>query len=208
MNDAVSTSDRLVAAAGAIFARDGFHRAGLREICRAANGANVSSVKYHFGDKLSLYRAVMERAAEDLSGKRPVAAAAEAVPEESLRLWLRQFLELALVHRHNHPYAGHIMKHELRQPTPILDEMVEKFIAPMHRELGRILARVTGRPAASAANRQTAALVLSLCANLETARPVLERLGTKLPADTGAIARFADEITEFVLMGIKGERRA
>lgn len=198
-----STRERLMSAAGEIFARDGFQKAGVREICEAAGGANVASVKYYFGGKIGLYREVIRAAMTDLHSKRPVPV--EGLdPQEALANWLRQFLELTLIHRHNHPYAGRIMKHELREPTEILDEIVQNVIGPIHKELARVLAKVTGLQSNSNANRQTAALVLSMCANLETSRPVLERLGARIPVDPAAVGVFASEITEFVLHGVMG----
>jgi AcrR family transcriptional regulator len=202
---AEATRQRILDASGEIFARDGFHRAGIREICDRAN-CNVASVKYYFGGKLGLYRELMQRGVDDLRSKRPVEdPQAGETGEQTLARWLRQFLELTLVHRHNHPYVGRIMKHELREPTEILDEMVRTVIKPIHLDLSRVIGRVTGHP--GAASRQTAGLILSMCANLETSRPLFERLGTKLPATPQSIDRFAAELTQFVLFGVMGTRK-
>lgn len=203
MRESASTKDRLIAAAGEVFAREGFQRAGVREICAEAGNVNVASVKYYFGDKMGLYRAVMEKAAGDLKDKRPVEIES-ASPEESLGKWLRQFLEFTLVHRHRHPYIGRIVKHELREPTEIMDFMVSYFVGPVHADLTRVLTRLNRRPAA--ANKQLATLILSMCANLETSRSLFERLGSKLPSEEAALARFAEQITQFVLYGVMGER--
>ena len=52
------TRMRLLDAAGAEFAANGFECARIRKICKRA-GANVSAVNYHFGDKSELYVAAV-----------------------------------------------------------------------------------------------------------------------------------------------------
>ena len=156
---------------------------------------------------MGLYRELMRNGVADLQAKRPVPIGngGGESGEQILGRWLRQFLELTLIHRHNHPYLGHIMKHELREPTAVLDEMVQNVVRPIHAELASILRRVTGQPLS--VSRQTAVLILSMVANLETSRPLFERLGTKLPSSEKAIGKFAEELTTFVLSGVQGTRK-
>ena len=77
--DAVSddrdTRERLIEAAGQLFADHGFRKVTVREICRVAH-ANVAAVNYHFGDKLGLYREVLDTAiaAQQEKGCRPNSA--------------------------------------------------------------------------------------------------------------------------------------
>ena len=202
-----STRDKLITAAGTIFARDGFARASIRDICEEAGGANVASVKYHFGDKTGLYREVVLQGIANLKARRPVPQTG-LPPEERLQDWLRQFLELTFIYRRNHPYLTKVMKHELREPTEMLDVIVQDVIGPMHQMLAGLISEIRGPGAGD--SRQHAGFLLSACANLETTRPVLERLGGVLPADTESVARFAEELTKSVLYGIagKGEKTA
>lgn len=64
-----STRDRLIDQAELVFARDGFERASMREIMRAAE-ANPSAVHYHFGGKDGLLEAVLDRAVEPIGAAR------------------------------------------------------------------------------------------------------------------------------------------
>jgi AcrR family transcriptional regulator len=68
------TRERLIEAAGQLFADHGFRKVTVREICRVAR-ANVAAVNYHFGDKLGLYREVLDTA---ISAQEATTAAARA----------------------------------------------------------------------------------------------------------------------------------
>src|SRR3972149_9632089 len=53
------TRERLLDAAGEVFADRGYRRATVREICRIAN-VNIASVNYYFKGKEDLYADVLE----------------------------------------------------------------------------------------------------------------------------------------------------
>src|SRR5258707_6288255 len=57
----LETRQRLLEAAGEVFASRGFRDATTREICEKAQ-ANVAAGNYHFGDKEELYAAVFDYA--------------------------------------------------------------------------------------------------------------------------------------------------
>jgi AcrR family transcriptional regulator len=50
---AASTRERLLEAAGHVFAEHGYHATTVREIVKRS-GANIAAVNYHFGGKLGL----------------------------------------------------------------------------------------------------------------------------------------------------------
>lgn len=56
----VSTQTKILNAAEALFAREGFEQTSLRQITQEAN-VNLASVNYHFGSKKALIQAVVAR---------------------------------------------------------------------------------------------------------------------------------------------------
>ena len=54
------TREKLIEAAGEIFAEKGLHGTSIRDITQRA-GANIASVNYHFHDKFELYALVLRR---------------------------------------------------------------------------------------------------------------------------------------------------
>ncbi|USD64161.1 TetR/AcrR family transcriptional regulator [Vibrio sp. SCSIO 43136] len=60
MTGRVKTKDKILDVAEALFAEHGFNDTSLRAITSKAN-VNLASVNYHFGDKKTLVRAVIDR---------------------------------------------------------------------------------------------------------------------------------------------------
>lgn len=58
--DDTQTRERLMRQALDLLAREGFNSVSLRRIVRATGGANPSAVHYHFGDRLTLIRAIAQ----------------------------------------------------------------------------------------------------------------------------------------------------
>jgi AcrR family transcriptional regulator len=64
-----TTKEKLLDAAEKLFARKGYHGTSLRTITRAA-GVDLALVNYHFGGKLPLFEAVLERRGAMLNEER------------------------------------------------------------------------------------------------------------------------------------------
>ena len=80
------TRERLLDAAETLFADRGFKNVTVREICLAAR-ANVAAINYHFGDKLGLYREVLQSAIDAMRASSDAArqAGEGQGPAEQLR---------------------------------------------------------------------------------------------------------------------------
>src|SRR4030065_1524210 len=79
------TRERLLDAAGGVFAERGYRRATAREICRRANG-NIASVSYYFKSKEDLYADVLEFAYRQARQKSPETDASSRAGSADRRL--------------------------------------------------------------------------------------------------------------------------
>ena len=89
----------------------------MREICRAAR-ANVAAVNYHFGDKLGLYREVLQVAIDAMRDTNDAArqAGEGQPPEEQLRRYIAIFLHRVLAPGHDTVHK--LIHREMNDPTP------------------------------------------------------------------------------------------
>ena len=140
------TRARLLETAQRLFGERGFKAVTVRDICSASK-ANVAAVNYHFGDKLGLYREVLQEAVHAM--RETTEAAREAgfgqPPEEQLRLFVHIFMRRALaggdrIHR--------LIARELNDPTPALDVLVEQGMRPRIEYLSGVIAELIGCDAA------------------------------------------------------------
>jgi len=66
---AVATRERILARAGALFARQGLDGLGIRQLAREAK-VNIAAVNYHFGSKQALFREVCLRHLRAINAER------------------------------------------------------------------------------------------------------------------------------------------
>ena len=201
-NEALGTRQRLLDAAGEVFAEQGFRLASVREICDRAS-ANIAGVNYHFGDKQRLYSEVLQFAhacAAPIEEVRKILAAPVA-PAEKLGLFVHEFLQSVLASGRP-AWAGRLMAREMVEPTEALDEIVEQQIRPKFAVLRELVAAILGVPAEHAAVRWYAASVIAQCLFWHNNRAIIERLYPDLRANEGYITFLAEHVTRFSLAGM------
>jgi TetR/AcrR family transcriptional regulator, regulator of cefoperazone and chloramphenicol sensitivity len=201
MREDRETRERLLKAAEAMFADRGFKRVTVREICRAAR-ANIAAVNYYFGDKLGLYRNVLQAATESMRNLTEEARAAGAgqPPDEKLRRYLRIFLHRLLAPDHEAMYR--LVQREIQDPTPVLDEVVEHGVRPRLLYLSEIVADIIGCDVSDPRVLPCAASIQAQAVSY-VPNPIVQRLGLRFdptPANIDAVVR---HIARFSLAGVR-----
>ncbi len=199
------TEARILETAGHVFAETGFQAAKVRDICARA-GVNLAAVNYHFGDKLGLYNEVLRYGAcaagtgafsPDLPG---------STPEERLR----SFVHGLLVHMYGEDrpaWPFRLMTHELAQPTPAFEGVVEQIIRPRYDAIRALVGAVIGRPVD---DRQTRLCTQSIMGQIITyahGREVLKRIWTDLEFTPETLEEIAGHIASFSCAALKNIAR-
>lgn len=137
------TRQRLLDAAGRVFAEKGYAAAGVREICERAE-ANVAAVNYHFGDKHSLYVSAVRHAQCCWDEDQPNLSWPDDMPGvERLRQYIRTMIERRLASQRPHWHLE-LMLRELARPTEACQAVVDDYIRPMADALRAILKDLLG----------------------------------------------------------------
>jgi len=199
------TRARLLEEGRRLFAAKGFRSVTVREICTAA-GANVAAVNYYFGDKLGLYREVLDGAIAVMqqSTDRAREAGEGGTPEQKLRAFIRVFLQrLGQV---KDPWIHQMMTHEMAEPTAALDEVVRRVIVPRIDYMRELVADILD---VEAADDRVLRCVLSVQSQFHAAmaNPVSKRLVPGFTGDSEAVDRLAQHIADFSIGGIRSLRK-
>ncbi len=138
-----ATREKLIEAAGRVFAEVGFHDATVREICARA-GTNVAAVNYYFGEKLGLYTEVLRSSilAEHQSFLKPDFPYSTD-PRASLRALICEWIK-RMSDGGRSAWFARIMAHEMAHPTAALD-LVSESMSGNYLRFRTVVGRVIGR---------------------------------------------------------------
>lgn len=200
------TRDRLLSAAGEVFADHGFHDATVREICQRA-GANVAAVNYYFRDKAALYREVVLGLYREAQEKYPLhsGAAMEEAPEARLRAFVMNFLK-RMLDQGRPAWYGKLLAREMVEPTDVLDLLVDQFVRPNFSRLNALVREIVGPGPSDADVRRAAFSIVGQCTAYKHMNAMISRLApdqTYAPEDLEVLG---EHIWRFTLAGLKAMR--
>ncbi len=196
-----TTPQRIIEAAGEIFAAKGFEAATVREICKRG-GANVAAINYHFGDKRRLYIEAVKRAHHSRELQFPLP---EWEPAATAEQKLADFI-LTLLRRMTSPsessWEGELMSREIARPSEACEELARESIRPHFAVLEQILAELI--PSADVVERHlTAFSVVGQCLHYKIAEPIVRQLISPEEYETYSTERLAAHITDFTLRSLQ-----
>jgi len=192
------TRNRLIEAAGEMFAELGFHHTTVRQICQRA-GANIAAVNYHFGDKTGLYTEVVRQSMRAAQLDRVRAAFDQsASPEQILRAVIKARLE-SLRSLDLSDWHFRIFAHELAKPTPAMNVVVNEAIRPLYSRMCKLLGSMLALPPEHERTRLCAHSIIGQILFYAFARPVINRLAPEMKVTATQIDLIANHISEFSL---------
>ncbi len=205
-HDASSISDcreRILEAAGEIFAECGFRGATVRKICERAK-VNVAAINYYFGGKEKLYTEVLRHWHDFAIKKYPLLLGVDedAPAEEQLRGFIRSFL-FRLLDRGKPAWFGKLMMREMTESTRAFERLVKEIVCPRDKMLASIVQKMIGTPLGEEKIRLFCASIIGQCLYYYNARSIVTQLYHQDVSKPEEIERIADHIMQFSLRGLE-----
>ena len=212
---------RILLAAGPIFAEHGFRNATVREICDRA-GVNVASIHYHFGDKGGLYHETVMLARKlcaiqnpDLDWSDPSAIGSNVDHAARLRVFVIFILRRMVVNA-TAPWQVQLLLHEIQNPSKTSEHLAREYFRPFMEALVGLVNDIAEVQLPRDVAYKLAISVVGQCMIYRFAPQVMQMtMGSLFQSDIDDSARqkpagekdelesLADLITDFSIGGIR-----
>ena len=198
-----TTRDRIIQAAGPIFAELGYDGATVRQICKAAE-VNVASIKYYFGDKKSLYIETIKLARLMRAERYPFPDwSDETSPEEKLYDFVSALLR-RLTSMQNAPWQVNLLMRELIKPDDACRIVVKEYFQPMFEAMLSIVDQLVKRPLSETERMKIGFSIIGQCLHYRFGKEVVDLIVPPDQRPQFAVEQVADHITRFCLGGLSG----
>jgi len=200
-----SARAKLVLAALRLFAEKGFEATSTREICEAAQ-ANISAIRYYFGDKAGLYRAAF---CEPLAEK-PCAIELKIDPSMPMREVFHTFFTEFLGPLKQGEVVRLVMKlrfREMIEPTGAWANELEGDIKPQHNALVKLLTQRLGLKKTDTDVQRLALAIMGMAVNLFVSIDIIGALAPSVLATPKSIDLYAVRLAGFASAMVDEELR-
>lgn len=199
---------RLILSALRLFAAKGYEGATTREICESA-GANISAIRYYFGDKAGLYRAAFTEPMGDMPCGANLGAHAELPMPEALKRLFRDFLE-PLKRGETFQLVMKLHFREMVEPTGAWQEEIDAEIKPHHEALVAMLTRHLGLPDIDADVHRLAFAIMGMAVHFYVGLEAVSAIAPEVLGSARAIDVLAERLAGYAESMVAGEacRRA
>ena len=190
----MTTKEKLIAAALELFAEHGYAGTSTRDICKKAD-VNSASIGYHFGDKRSLYQAVLE---SELGANRALSQILDEDLPAAERLRMIVGSNLQDVFDTRSGPRGKLALREIANPSPELVEVLRRKMDSQFSKFLDCLAEL-----APSADRETLIrCALSVVGQIQYYRTFyrfLPHMLGKEKCESLSVEALTDHITQFTL---------
>lgn len=196
---------RLVISALRLFAEKGFEAATTREICEAA-GANISAIRYYFGDKAGLYRAAFTEPMGEAQCGCNIADYAHLPLPEALSKFFSEFLEPLKKGEE----FGLVMKlhyREMIEPTGAWQQEIDAEIKPQHEALVSLLKQHFGLRRIDTDVHRLAFAIIGMAVYFYVGQEIILAISTPILNTPKAIDVLAERLAGYAVSMIEGEAR-
>jgi TetR/AcrR family transcriptional regulator, regulator of cefoperazone and chloramphenicol sensitivity len=194
-SDGTEARGHLLLTALRLFAEKGFAKTSTREIAQAA-GANIAAIRYYFGDKAGLYRAVFSeplgKPGDDIARYQP----AHLTLRQSLEGFIVGFLE-PLKQGDLAQQLTRLHFREMLEPTGLWAQQIDCNIKPAHAALVEVLSRHLGITKTDDDVHRLAFSITGLAMQMFVTRDVIEGVRPQLIATPKAIDLWALRLADF-----------
>lgn len=199
---------RLVMAALRLFVEKGYNAASTREICDAAS-ANISAIRYYFGDKAGLYRAAFTEPMGDSPCGSNIAEYADLPLPVALGRFFSEFLEPLKKGEE----LGLVMKlhfREMIEPTGVWQQEIDAEIRPQHDALVSLLKQHLGLCRIDADIHRLAFSMVGMAVYFYVGQDVVSAISPHILSTPKAIDALAERLAAYAMSMIQAEaaRRA
>jgi len=191
------TRDKLIEAAGPVFAARGYRAATIREICRRA-GVNVAAVNYTFGNKMGLYTEVLRHVRAAKTSEMQAALDPSLSPEDTIRGVIRARLR-SFCREARPDWHFRLVMHEFSEPTPAMARVIDEGMRPVYDRMRKAAGEIIGLPPDHETTWLCVNSIVGQVLFYTVSRPVLARLQPELKLTPDQVDRIADHIGEFSL---------